>query len=194
MQALIALLVLPFMLLNILGALVGFVWLAILGEWKEIGIGIAASIGMPYLFLIVNLPSMGFLFLGTYLMEKDIRVSALPFLFLASLWTNLLVTAWCSGIFFYYARLSAPENFIPLLLWGYSVAMAPLAYMAKFDADNPLTGFYLFIAQILYVGLVACFIIGTSIKAALIFILVVTLIMPSIALLALIANIPRKAS
>jgi hypothetical protein len=194
MQALITLLVLPFILLNVLGWLVGFVWLVILGEWKEIGIGIAASIGMPFLFPIADLPSLGFIFVCSWLTERGLRVLALPFAFLASLWTNLLVMAWCSFIFFHYARVSGPENYIPLLLWGYSVAMAPLAYMAKFDADNPFTGFFLFIAQIVYVGLVVCFVIGTSIQAAAIFVLVMTLVMPSIALLMGVITLPRRTS
>ena len=92
MQALVTLLILPFMLLNILGSLVAFIWLAILGEWSEIGIGIGASIGMPFLFPIANLPSIGFLTVFAYLSEKDYRILALPFAFLGSLWTNLLAT------------------------------------------------------------------------------------------------------
>ena len=192
MQAFIALLVLPFTLLNILGWLVAFVWLAILGQWKEIGIGFAASIGMPLLFPIIDLPNTGFMFAYAYLVGKDFRVLALPFAFLASLWSNLLVMAWCSSISFYYARVSDSENYIPLLLWGYSVAMAPLAYMAKFDADNPFTRFFLFIAQILCIGLVVCFVIGTSMKTALIFAIVTALIIPSMTLLTGIATLPRK--
>jgi len=66
--------------------------------------------------------------------------------------------------------------------------------MAKFDADNPFTGFFLFIAQIVYVGLVVCFVIGTSIQAAAIFVLVMTLVMPSIALLTGVITLPRRTS
>lgn len=194
MQTLITLLVFPFILLNVLGWLVAFVWLAILGEWKEIGIGIAASIGMPFLFPLADLPSMGFLFVCSWLTERGFRVAALPFAFLVSLWTNFLVMAWCSLIFFHYARVSGPDTYIPLLLWGYSVAMSPLAYMAKFDGDNPFTALFLFFAQIVYVGLVVCFVIGATIQAAAIFVLVMTLVMPSIALLTGIVTLPRRTA
>lgn len=77
----------------------------------------------------------------------------------------------------------------PIDNWGQCNFFAARTLIGKRNVTlTPFT-----IAQILYVGLVTCFVIGTSIKAALIFILVMALIMPSIALLTGIATLPRKA-
>ena len=161
-------------------------------EWTEIGIGIAATIGMPFLFRIANLPSTGLMSVFAYLIEKELRVLAPAFGFSASLFNNLLVMSWCSIIFFHYAEVSCRENLLPLLLWGYSVAMLPLAFMAKFDADNRLTSHFLFIAHVLYAVLVASFAMGTSIEAAVVFVLLSALIMPSVGLFLGIATLFPK--
>jgi hypothetical protein len=44
MQALIALLVLPLMLLNVLGGIVGGIWLIVLGEWGALGVALIAIV------------------------------------------------------------------------------------------------------------------------------------------------------
>lgn len=44
MQALIAILILPLMLLNFLGGIVGVIWLMILGEWGALGIALIATV------------------------------------------------------------------------------------------------------------------------------------------------------
>ena len=51
MEALIAIATLPLLALNLLGGIVGFIWLAVLGEWGHIGAGVGAMILMPDLRL-----------------------------------------------------------------------------------------------------------------------------------------------
>ncbi|MBI3373091.1 MAG: hypothetical protein HY017_15295 [Betaproteobacteria bacterium] len=182
----------PFTMLSTLGWLVAFVWLAILGEWAEIGIGVAATIAMPFLFRIANLPSTGLMSVFDYLVEKEIHVPALALGFFASLFNSLLVMSWCSVVFFHYTDVSCLENLLPLLLWGYGVAMMPLVFMSRFDADNRLTIFFLLIAHILYVALVASFAMGASTEVAVGFVLLSALIMPCVGLFAGMATLSRR--
>lgn len=193
MQSLIVLLMLPLALLNVFGGLIAFGWLLFLGEWKYLGIGIVLSIGMPYLFLFVELPSLGFTYIASRLAEKKFRALVLPFTFLATLWTQLVIMLWCFAVVVYFVRAATPDNYIPMLLWGYSVAMAPISYMAKFDGNSASTGFLLLIAQIACVGLIISFIVGATGISMLKLLLALALIMPVIAIITGLAALPRNS-
>lgn len=173
--------------------LVALAWLAILGQWSAIGMGIAATIAMPLLFRIANIPSAGLMSVFGYLIERGFRSLALASGFSASLFNSLLVMGWCSIVFFHVTEVSCQEDLLPLLLWGYGVAVVPLGFMAKFDAGNRLTSAFLVIAHLLYALLVASFAMEMPAQVALVLVLVSALILPLFGLFAGIATLSRKA-
>jgi len=192
MQTLLMLLVIPFMALNLLGWVIALIWLMILGEWGHIGSGILVAALMPFAFAIAMLPGMAFTAGFAYFAEKNFTPLALVLAFLSSVYTHVLVMVWLFFVFFHYARSATDASYIPLLLWGYCVAMGPLVYMAKYDGDNPFTSLLLFLAQVAYVGLVVCFIVGAQVTSALIFLGVLVLLSTTFAMAVGISTIPRR--
>ena len=60
MQALLLLLFIPFMLLNMLGGVVGGIWLGVMGEWRLLVFGILYMLGGSLVVSILMLPGMMF--------------------------------------------------------------------------------------------------------------------------------------
>ncbi len=59
MKYIIDTLSMPIMLMNIFSGIIGGIWLAILGEWQLIGIGIGLIIVVPWglnLLLLISIP------------------------------------------------------------------------------------------------------------------------------------------
>ena len=162
MLAIVNLLILPLVLLNSLGGVVAFIWLAVLGKWSVIGYGVLYVIGMPILFAIAQLPSLGFTAVGAWLADRNWRTGFLLCVFLGALWTSALIVIWCSTIVFKYVDLSSEVSAIPILLWGYTVAVGPLAYMASKDGDNPFTGIQMLIAQVFVLALGISLLVAAS--------------------------------
>ena len=67
----------PIARLGAFGWLAGLAWLAMLGEWAEIGIGIAATAAMPLLFRLASAPSNGLMAVSARCVEKDLSPAAL---------------------------------------------------------------------------------------------------------------------
>ena len=101
MQSLLFSLMIPFLILNSLGAIVAGIWLGILGEWWAIGYGIAGLFASMLLGLILMI-GMVFTFPAIFLIEKGKNILALPFLFLNVLYTNTIITLWCMGVFLFF--------------------------------------------------------------------------------------------
>jgi hypothetical protein len=183
MEAIVTLLFLPLMLLNSIGGVVAFVWLAILGKWSIIGYGIAFMIGMPILFSIAQLPGMGFTLAASWFADKKWRTLMILTVFLGSLWTSGLIVVWCIGVVVRHVNLAADTSLIPVLLWGYTVAIGPLAYMASKDGNNPFTAFQMLIAQVLVIGLEIAISVEASPAVSLGLILLALFTMPVLALI-----------
>lgn len=162
MTSLIFLLTFPLMLLNSVGCLVAIIWLALLGEWSVIGYGLLFIVGMPFLFTLADLPGTLPMWIGLKLQERYWRIPALAFLFLSSLWTSALIVIWCSIHAHKYIHLGAGTNLVPMFLWGYTVATAPLSYMAIRDRQNVFTGLHTILAQLYFLALVVCWTVNGS--------------------------------
>jgi hypothetical protein len=194
MEAILSLLVLPLILLNTFGGIVAFIWLAILGKWSIIGYGIAFMIGMPILFSIAQLPSMGFTLAASWFAEKNWRKLMVVFAFFGVLWTSALVVVWCVLMVFRHVNLTSDTSTIPVLLWGYAVAVGPLGYMASKDGNNPYTAFQMLIAQLLVVGLEASFLADATPLIPLGLVLLALLTMPVWALIVGASEVTSKAA
>lgn len=124
-------LTLPLMLLNVFGGIVSGIWLAILGQWWAIGIGLAAIIAHMFVTAPVMLLGVVFGAPGAALISRGHNVLALPFLLLTQLWTYGIIAIWCIASFHYFMSNADHRTYIPLLIWSYGVATGPWANLSQ---------------------------------------------------------------
>jgi len=150
MKSLFLLVMAPLMLLNLVGGLIGGVWLAILGDWSTILFGIAyMAVGAIGLSLLLA-PAMALAIPMAALAERHVMAATL-FGLPALIWTFVVIAASCAWVFS--GITSTPEgSLIPYLLWGYATAIAPWSYMASKEADDGHSGVAVFFASL---GLIA---------------------------------------
>ncbi len=151
---LMTLLSIPLMLLNAFGGIISGIWLAILGEWGTIGYGFVFMIGGILLLGIPLLLAMIFMPPAIYFTNKGYNFIAHIFTYLGALYTAAVITAWSMFILIFFVDGTGYKDFIPTLIWTYSVATAPLAYMASKEQDNEYTTFTTFFSQLAYLCVV----------------------------------------
>jgi hypothetical protein len=81
MQALLALVMIPLMLLNAFGGVAAGLWLALLGEWWALGVGLIA-ICSPFLLSIILAPGLLLLAPAGILLDKQRPFLAFRYCFL----------------------------------------------------------------------------------------------------------------
>jgi hypothetical protein len=143
----------PLIFINMLGGIVSGIWLAIIGEWGTIGWGFAFLFGGA---LAISLAMMPGLMLAAPLMYFEKKGSQLGFYFfgfLMSLYTVLVIAAWCCVVLMFFAKRADSASIIPTLLWSYGAATGPLAYMAQKE-QNEYAGISTFFAQFAYLTVV----------------------------------------
>ncbi|MEQ8837825.1 MAG: hypothetical protein RID07_13550, partial [Lacipirellulaceae bacterium] len=102
MQALTALVTLPLLILNSLGLIVAAVWLAVLGEWTPLVVGVVAVFLLYLISIILILPAAMFSAPAVALMSKGQQVLAFPFVIAGSLYVVAIMTAWCFASFYWF--------------------------------------------------------------------------------------------
>ncbi len=160
MQALIAVLMLPIILLNFLGAVVGVIWLMILGEWGALGVALGATIFGAFACGLALMPGLLVAAPAMMLLEKGggARLASYPLMFIGLLWTFVVMCAWTLFWFGYYLKQADSSSFVPMLLIAFSVAAGPWAYMAQKEAQggNNQSSFTAFFLQL------ACAVMGAA--------------------------------
>ncbi len=178
----------PLIVLNLFGGVTGAIWLAILGQWSIIGIGIIFMILMPLGYTIVCWPGIGLTFLGIKALEKHVNWVAYPLAYMGALYSNLLIGYWLILTMQLSLARSGADSAIPYVLWAYSVAVAPLAYMAsKEDDDNIATTIGMYFAQLSAIGLGLSVIVTGSLLGGIAIIVFMSVSVPIINLI-LVAN------
>lgn len=164
MQALIALLVVPLMLLNFLGGTASGIWLAVLGEWWAIAYGIAALFS-HFLLAFVMMPALIFIGPASFLHAKGRMFLAFPFVLLSQVYTYGVITAWCLFVFYFFISRASHDAFWPLLIWSYGVALGPWMYMTQKEQQGGSGDASLmttFFAQVAYVVIALVVIFGEA--------------------------------
>jgi len=131
----------PLLILNMLGGIVSGIWLAILGEWGAIGLGILSLAFATFLLAIALIPSLLLAAPAAYCAEKGKTFGLVCFGALSSLYILAIVTLWCCGILFLFVKDATANSLIPRLIWSYGVATGPWAYMASKDQGPQGEGF-----------------------------------------------------
>lgn len=154
-----SLLVVPFMLFNMLGGIVAGIWLALLGEWKTIFLGLILTFMSKWIVSIVLIPAFGIATLGAAAVERGNKIIGWTLLLLQSPWTPIVVIVWEIAMLGTFGNRANAENWFPVWLWSYGAATGVWAYMAreetKSDPENN-AGFMAFGAQLAYFILSIC--------------------------------------
>jgi len=145
-------LTIPVIILNIGGAVISGIWLAILGEWKPILQGIGFMIVAWFALGFALMPSLIFVAPAMKLIEKG-KIGLGMFVGSFSLlYTNALITVWCIWILTLFLEQADQKSFIPMLIWSYGVALAPWIGMAEKEREvNEYSTFTAFTAAIAYI-------------------------------------------
>lgn len=165
-------------IINFFAGIISGIWLAILGNWAVIFYGLFLSFVMPFAYSIVALPTMAILPLIVKAVEKKSKFFTVLLGLVNVLYSNGIIVAWTYFVFTEFTKNANGLIAVPLILWGYSTVIAPLAYMAKGEApDNTGTSLGIFLAQAGYFlatvfwffGFSYSFILGTLILLAVLF-------------------------
>lgn len=122
--------------LNMLGGIVSGIWLAFLGEWRAIGLGILGMFVSHFAITIALLPSLALSGATIAAANRRSRAGMLAFSGLNNLYIAALMTTWCLWIMSIFMSRADARSWIPMLVWSYGVAMGPWSYMASKDAQG----------------------------------------------------------
>jgi hypothetical protein len=150
MKSLFFLLMAPMLVLNLLGGLVGGVWLAILGDWSTLFFGIAYMVVGAFALSLLLAPAMLLALPMAALGERRAFAAALIGL-PAMIWTYAVIAVSCAWVF-RGITMTPQGSLIPYLLWGYAAATAPWSYMASKEGNDGHSGVAVFFASL---GLIA---------------------------------------
>ncbi len=142
----------PIMILNLAGGIVGGIWLAFLGEWRLIGIGILLVFTSPWILSILMMPGLPISGIAAYFYERKNPFGHL-FGFISQFYTNLLIVGTCVFAFFICSRSYTGDTgirFIPYLLWSWGMALGPWQFFASKEPDNAFSAITLFSASVFY--------------------------------------------
>jgi len=178
-SGLITTLSVPILILNVLGGIVGGIWLMVAGEWSLFIGGLLYMMFGAMIIGLLLMPSLLFAAPAAAFAEK--RKYTLFFIF------GLLGIAYTYGLIavstYYIADIALNSQSAPLwasLLWLYAVVLAPWQYMASKEQDNTSTGMTTFFLALGVVALMVCIgIFGMTLGQAfpvLVVILVISLV------------------
>lgn len=129
----------PVILMNWIGILVGAVWLAILGHWGTLGIGVLSFFVSKWIVGIAIMPSMIFAAPAAALMERGKMIPGLVLGGLSNVYLVALFTAWCVLVYYFFMQRADSSSMWPILLWSYAVATFPITALAHHERDNVAT-------------------------------------------------------
>lgn len=143
---------LPIIVLNMGSGIIAFIWLAILGEWRLIGIGIFLLIASPFILSLLMIPSLPISLFSAYLYENKN-----PFRYLvgyiSQLYTNILIVLTCVFAFVVCSRFHSGDigfGFLPYLLWSWGMALGPWQFLASKEPNNEFSMLTTLSASIFY--------------------------------------------
>src|SRR4051794_29268627 len=107
LNAIIAALVIPLILLNVFGGIVSGIWLAILGKWNPIFVGILGIFGSTMLLSFALMPGILLIIPAAKLVERNKQVAAFLFMFAGSAYTFCVIAIWCTSVMWLFMQKAA---------------------------------------------------------------------------------------
>jgi hypothetical protein len=167
--------IIPIMILNSGGFIVGGIWLAFLSEWKLIGFGILLLFTAHWILSFLMIPGMLISGMAIKFGEKNKYLFNL-FGFLSVIYTNILIIATCVIAFLVcsvpYKETTAGAGYIPYLLWSWGMALGPWQFFASKEPENEFTAITLFSASVFYFLFLVSLYINPILSLIIIFIFV----------------------
>ncbi len=124
-----------FIALNMLGGVVSGLWLAFLGKWGAIGLGLAGIFISHIVISIALMPSFDLGAGGAAAANRGSRWGMLFFGLLSNVYIAAIFTVWCMGILLVFVSMADNRSLIPMLIWSYGVALGPWQFLASKDAQ-----------------------------------------------------------
>ncbi len=147
--------------LDVLGGIVGGVWLGILGTWQPLVSGFLLPIGFVLFYWLIMLPEIGLESLATYMFKKRLRVLPSILDLFGALYKYSVLGSWIFTVFVVFVGQATSSTYVPSFLWGFSIAASPLAYMAsKEPPEETASWIAVCVAQIYYLMLSLSFFLG----------------------------------
>jgi len=149
---------LPIKVLNGAGWIVSAVWLAVLGEWRAIGVGVVGFFVSGWLLSAVIGP--GLLLFGDpagRCARKGNRAGFVLFGILTVLYEVAYMTAWCMTVLYVFGQMAHGKSLFPMMIWSYAVATGPFAFFARQDKEagaNPTSELAALTSEVAYIVLV----------------------------------------
>lgn len=147
----------PIMILNFASGIVAGIWLAILGEWGLLGIGILFLFTSHWLIGLLLLPMLPVDALTLYLSGRKNPLGYLTG-YISFLYTNILIAL---TFFFAYSVCKSYYHgdtwigYIPYVLWSWGMALGPWQYMSSREPNNEYSTFTMFCAAAFYLFFLA---------------------------------------
>ena len=131
---------LPILYLSIGGSLAVGIWLAVLGQWKALVIGIILLLGGAQLLALLMIPSL--LLASPARRAFEVGNNTIGFVWAGSsvLYTTALVVGWAFIVLKLFCSIASDCSRIPTLLWSYGAAIQPWVFMAKRDQQSQAEG------------------------------------------------------
>jgi hypothetical protein len=151
-------------------AIIAAIWLAWLGEWVTLGLGVAMMVVMPTAWVLALAPLLGPAWLANASSRTTAAQAPTPVM---SAWEVLVVVvqvlllcAWALVVFLVFEQRIGNASSIPFLIWGASVAISPLGYMEGHEGKNKnrMTKFGSDVATATFVVLVVVHILTDSLQ------------------------------
>lgn len=154
LMAFITSLSVPLIILNMLGGIVSGIWLAILGEWGILLLGILLFVGGVWLDTFILTPGILLAIPAAYCAEKGKTLSFMCLSTLSNLYILCVVTIWCCGVLFLFVNNATISNLLPRLIWSYGVATGVWAYKASEDRESIASALTIFLAELAYLTII----------------------------------------
>lgn len=138
--------------LNILGGIVGGIWLGFLGQWHSIFVGVGGLIGGSFLLSFALMPGFLLAIPAAKFAERNNNFAAYTFLVFGGVYTFGVLSTWCTAIMWYFVHRSTGGALIPLLLWSYGVAIGTLSYIASKEPEHENSGITVMFAAAAYIA------------------------------------------
>ena len=141
----------PLIVLNMIAAIGGGIWLAILGEWRLIVIGVILIFTGHFFLSIPLMLGIPLDMLGKHFYEKKSPLRYI-FMYLTQLYTNILIVACCVVALWICTRSyqGSTLGIIPYLLWSWAIALGPWRFLLSKEPENEFSGMTLYVASVLY--------------------------------------------
>ncbi len=170
-------LTIPIFVLNTFGGIVGFVWLAFLGEWGIIFSGIIFAVFSAFFISIALLPMMLLAPVVGYFTERGIKLGVIFTGLINTMYLITIIGLFSYWVFNFYTQTEAAQaNVLPFALWSFAVATAPWLYMAsKEDKDSFGTFNTLFFTEIALMVVGVLIVFGVNISDTYVFFYIIML-------------------